>query len=772
MVWLDFRGEPSHAIRGARVSTQGVVLDDGGITLTVGISSNGVPRVASNGSSYLVAWTAGGEFRASRVSAAGAVLDTPPLRHMLRVPYPDTPSVASAGTDYLAVWSTMNADGGIDITGTRITPDGSILDPQGLPIANTPVFEFGPVVSSNGDTYFVAWEESDQQPAWRVRIFPYFLSFDSERIRGALVSRAGTTLDAGVLQLSPPSGERGSASIGTNGTDYLVAWQDKRSGLSFDIYGARVTADGVVQDADGGLLLSGNYQHEVLPAISTPGSGDYWLAYSQHAGRLNTWRIKTRMIDVNGPPVPARLQLTTREEVPLSLSLTATDPENEPLTFTIRRPPAHGTLSGTPPQLVYTPAPDFSGVDDFEFRVTDGTSTSKPGLVTITVTPVNDAPVVDDLVLSFVQGQPIAFTLPARDADGDSLQYRLVVQPPRGVLSGTPPTLTWQPPAGFRGETSLRFRVSDGVLDGAREGTVRWSVTNAAPVVSAAATPARPVEGDPVRFEANASDPGGEALELSWDFGDGATARGAQVSHVYERPGRFRATVTASDGLARASASIDVEVQNGAPRLRVSMPVTTNEGAPITLRAEVMDGQSEPARVEWDFGDGTPKVDGSDLTHVFEDDGRFLVTVVATDALGAQRRVERDVSVFNVSPTPTPQAPLRVRPGDAVQLTLSATDPGGARDPLTWTLLSGPGALTPTGTFSWTPDPTDTGRFTVEARVADDDEGAAVLRFDVDVSAPSVGGAGCGCGTGGAGVDVLLVVWALSRFRARSRKAR
>jgi chitodextrinase len=699
------------------------------------------------------------------------VLDTPALRHTRNVAYGETPSVASDGTDFLVVWSTNTPDGGLDITGSRITAGGSILDPQGLPITDSPVFEVGPVLASNSDTYLVAWEENERRPAQRYRYFPYALAFENERIRGALLTRTGAAHDAGVLLLSPPSGERSSAGIGTNGTDYLVAWQDKRSNPSFDLYGARVTADGLVQDVDGGFLISGRYQHEVLPAISATGNGDYLIAYSQHTGRWTSWRVKARVLDVNGPPVPTTLRLTTTEEAPLALSLTATDPENDALTFSIRRPPSHGTLTGTPPQLVYTPAPDFSGVDDFEFRVTDGTSTSRPGLVSLTVTPVNDAPTVDDLELSFRQGDAIAFTLPARDVDQDALQYRLVSQPSSGLLGGTPPTLTWQPPAGFRGTASVRFRVSDGVLDGPREGTVRWTVTNGPPTVSASAMPAMTTEGEPVRFVATASDPGHDSLALSWDFGDGATAQGETVTHVYEGTGRFVASVTASDGLARTTRTLDVDVANGAPRLRVSMPVVASEGEVVSLRAEVMDGQPTAALVEWQFSDGSPAVQGAAVTHLFPDDGRFTVTVLATDALGATRRVERDISVFNVSPTPATPPTLQVRAGERATTTLTANDPAGARDALTWTLLRGPGSLTSAGVYEWRTTATDAGRFSIEARVADDDEGAAVVRFDVDVLPSSSAPMGCACTSASGGVDLLLVVWAMRRWRRRQVRA-
>jgi hypothetical protein len=64
------------------------------------------------------------------------------------------------------------------------------------------------------------------------------------------------------------------------------------------------------------------------------------------------------------------------------------DPDHDPLTFTLVTPPAHGTLTGTAPMLLYTPAPGYTGQDAFPFTVSDGALTSAPATVTLTITPL------------------------------------------------------------------------------------------------------------------------------------------------------------------------------------------------------------------------------------------------------------------------------------------------------------------------------------------------------------------------------------------------
>jgi large repetitive protein len=771
VTWTQYTWpQPRLSIYGTRVSREGVVLDDGGILVAGNLDAGSVymSSVASNGTDYLVAWGEGPPSRfptsiqLARVSATGAVLDPAPLRPGRPGLSGEAPGIASLGSDYLVVWSSWSPDGGADVTGTRVTGSGAMLDPNGLELAAGPLHELSPRVASNGVSYLVTWDES-AQPSTRFWEPPYELDRERDRIKAVLLSNTGSRFDAGTLLLSPDTGERSSVAVASDGTDYLVSWQDRRSGGSFDVYGARVTGDGMAQD-DGGFVLAGGYRDQLVPALSAIGGGRYLLAYNQRVLQEFPRRVKARFVQFNGPPVPRNLALTMPEDTALNITLVATDPENEPITFSIRRAPAHGRLSGTPPQLVYTPEADFNGTDSFEYRASDGQSTSRPGLVTLAVTPVNDAPVVEDTSLTFLQGQPLSLPIAARDADGDVLQYTLLTSPPVGLLTGAIPTFSWQAPAGFRGAASLRFRVSDGT--DAREGTVRWTVTNVAPTVTASASASTTTEGERVQFFATASDPGQDALQLAWNFGDGTRSDDLAPFHVFERPGRFRVTVTASDGLAQASSVVDVEVGNGAPRLTVSLPVTADEGAAVSMRAEVRDSQTTPATVTWDFGDGTPVAQGDSVTHVFPDDGRFSVTVTATDTQGATRQVVREVTVFNVAPTPAPQALLPATPGTRVTTTLSATDPAGAKDPLSWTLVQGPGALSADGQYTWEPRGDDVGRFSIEARVADDDTGAAVVRFEVQV-APSPTPVGCTCTSFTPGPFLLVAVGLLLARRSR-----
>src|SRR5205823_5661965 len=98
-------------------------------------------------------------------------------------------------------------------------------------------------------------------------------------------------------------------------------------------------------------------------------------------------------ITVNAPPVASSFSVTTDEDTAAGATLSATDPDDDPLTYTIVSGPSYGSLSGTAPNLTYTPGADYNGSDSFTFVANDGQLSSNVATVSITVNPVNDAPV-------------------------------------------------------------------------------------------------------------------------------------------------------------------------------------------------------------------------------------------------------------------------------------------------------------------------------------------------------------------------------------------
>jgi hypothetical protein len=104
--------------------------------------------------------------------------------------------------------------------------------------------------------------------------------------------------------------------------------------------------------------------------------------------------VNIAILPVNDPPIADAQTVSLLEDEPIAIVLTGADLEGSPLTYSIVQWPEHGTLTGSPPDLVYTPAPDFSGQDQFQFLVHDGELDSAPVAVLLSIQPVNDPPVV------------------------------------------------------------------------------------------------------------------------------------------------------------------------------------------------------------------------------------------------------------------------------------------------------------------------------------------------------------------------------------------
>src|SRR5439155_21652601 len=131
----------------------------------------------------------------------------------------------------------------------------------------------------------------------------------------------------------------------------------------------------------------------------------------------------------------------------VGVTLTASDPDGNPLTFATTSTPAHGSLSGTAPNLTYTPNAGFFGTDSFTFKANDGLLDSNVATVSITVRKLNHAPVANDGSVATDQDTAVGITLVASDPDGDPLRFAFVSGPAHGTFTGPGASRTYTPAA-------------------------------------------------------------------------------------------------------------------------------------------------------------------------------------------------------------------------------------------------------------------------------------------------------------------------------------
>ncbi|MBM3314414.1 hypothetical protein FJY71_01035 [candidate division WOR-3 bacterium] len=253
--WLEMRSQ-GYALHAGRVSAAGTLLDPSGFQVSAGPCYTFPPGIAYGAGKYLVAWTNLGSDRpgayAARVTPDGTVLDTSGIPVCTTGLAPLAPNVAFDGTNFLLTWSAVDTMGMTsNILGARVTPAGTVLDPEPLVLANEDPTNVTSSAVFNGQSYVVAWTSSSGTE--------YDLKFKRLRPDGVL-------LDTTARILSSATGEQMWPWGASSGETSMFVWMDYRSGMDLDIYGARVMPDGSVLDPDG-RLISTSGPDEIYPSV-------------------------------------------------------------------------------------------------------------------------------------------------------------------------------------------------------------------------------------------------------------------------------------------------------------------------------------------------------------------------------------------------------------------------------------------------------------------------------------------------------------------------
>jgi Tol biopolymer transport system component len=184
-----------------------------------------------------------------------------------------------------------------------------------------------------------------------------------------------------------------------------------------------------------------------LRVLTQPGTG---ASYGAHSA-------------FNIAPVAENQSVETSEDTSAQFTLNATDSNDDPIEYLIVSPPQHGTLSGTGINLSYTPHSDYSGTDTFSYQVSDGKLNSKTATVSISVQPVNDAPVAHDDNVYTDEDTPVQFTLSGSDADDTNLSFVITSSPANGKIKSLGfGEFLYEPNTNFSGTDSLQYKVFDG----------------------------------------------------------------------------------------------------------------------------------------------------------------------------------------------------------------------------------------------------------------------------------------------------------------------
>ena len=275
VVWYGRRNGTSYDIYGARVDEDGNLLDPAGIFIANAGSYDPNPSVAFDGTNYLVVWhynESGDPYNiyGARVSKQGVVLDSEPFAISEAAGNQMNPRAAFDGTNYLVVWYDSRS-GSYDIYCTRVTQNGTVLNPAGIAISTAANYQYFPDVSFDGTNYMVVWQDD------RSGVFDIY---------GSRVAQNGNVLDPTGIQISGATDEQNRPAIDFDGTNYLVVWYDERSVSEYDIYGTLIDTGGNVLDT-AGIAISTATNDQYMPSVSFDGTNYLVAWYDNRDGTAN-----------------------------------------------------------------------------------------------------------------------------------------------------------------------------------------------------------------------------------------------------------------------------------------------------------------------------------------------------------------------------------------------------------------------------------------------------------------------------------------------------
>jgi hypothetical protein len=273
VVWSDWRGGQRPNIYGARVTPGGAVLDPTGIAISTAADDQDQPAVCFDGTNWLVAW---GDHRdgsqydlfAARVTPAGVVLDTNGFVISSATRNQAKPAIAFDGSNTLVVWGDGRNIGSTanDIYAARVSPAGAILDPTGIAVSRAARSQWSPAAAFGDSVYLTAWQDDRVSGTYN--------------IYAARITPDGGLLDPTGIAVCTAANTQNNPALVFDGTDFVAVWDDaRRSGIG-DIYGARVTLQGVVYDEQPLAVRTGSRQK---PGLARGPGSQVLLVYQGYA---------------------------------------------------------------------------------------------------------------------------------------------------------------------------------------------------------------------------------------------------------------------------------------------------------------------------------------------------------------------------------------------------------------------------------------------------------------------------------------------------------
>jgi hypothetical protein len=460
-------------------------------------------------------------------------------------------------------------------------------------------------------------------------------------------------------------------------------------------------------------------------------------------------------------------QNTVTAGTALSLQPSASDPDNDPLTFEVANKPGWASFDANSGRLWGTPTNANVGTySNIRISVRDAAHVTAGNAFSIVVNaastppPANRSPVISGTPApSVTEGASYSFTPTASDPDGNALTFSITGRPAWASFDTANGRLSGTPGAGSAGAyANIQISVSDGSLSATLAAfTITVLPANRAPVISGSpATTGR--EGIAWSFQPTASDPDGNALSFSianrpaWATFNAGTGRLSGTPPAGSAGTYSGIVVSVSDGAASASLpafSIAVAA-NRAPVIGGTPAATVTAGQAYSFTPTASDpdgnalGFSIVNRPAWaTFNTGTGRLSGTPTQAQAAQYVDIRITVSDGMASATLPAFTITVETGNRAPTISGSPATSIVEGQAYSFTPTASDADG--DTLSFTITNRPSWATfntSTGRLSGTPGAGTVGTYSnIQIRVSDGTVEAALPAFSITVQQAANGSA-------------------------------
>lgn len=287
IIWQDWRNHSAgYDIYGARISFEGTLLDTNGIPISTSNNSQIHPAIAFDGINLLAVWEDerdGGIYNpniyCARISQSGEVLDPNGIPVSIRPMYQTKPKVTFDGVNYCIVWDDLYGSNGHynhDVFYNRVTPSGIVLDSSGFVISTSGNAQRNPTSVFGDSNFLCLWRDKKDDP-------------DTANIYGTRISPNGTILDSLGLKFNAAPGIQKYPSASFDGTNYLLVWITTLIDTC-EVKGARVNQNGILLDS---INIHNINSHYFLSKVASAYCNGYYLCAWEDGRIIHATRIRT-----------------------------------------------------------------------------------------------------------------------------------------------------------------------------------------------------------------------------------------------------------------------------------------------------------------------------------------------------------------------------------------------------------------------------------------------------------------------------------------------